>query len=79
MSYLSDVEQAVEAAVLKWQQAINLVLPENQQIESLLLSSFEGLPPEEQARVIEQLGPEWYVKLATKIARQHRQIDNELR
>jgi hypothetical protein len=51
------------------------VLPEDAQLASMVRASFEALTPEQRAQIVSELGPEWYLKLATKIEKELAKID----
>lgn len=67
MSYAEKVDNLVFNALVRTVERVNKKLPKDTILRSMLRTSFARLTPEQQAQIVAQMGPEWYLKLASKL------------
>ena len=51
--------------------------PEDSMIESILRMSYVTMTPQEQIKILENLGPDWIVKIAAKVEKKLAEIDKQ--
>jgi hypothetical protein len=68
-SYVNMIDEAIVQGVATVQEAVEKVYPEDAVIESLLFESFNRLSPQDQLLIVQEMGTEWYVKMAAKVRR----------
>lgn len=71
-SWAEQVDDSVMDAVASFSEAIETVYPSDTILESMLQVSFDALTPEQQVAIVNQMGVEWYVKMAAKMQRGRR-------
>ena len=64
-------------SILKTRGKVLDKYPEDSIIESILRMSYVSMPPQEQINVIENLGPDWIVKIAAKVEKKLAEIDKQ--
>ena len=74
-SYAEKLEGMVMDAAIKFQLKLNEAMPLDVRLESVMMSTFEALTPEEQIQLVDTIGPEDYLKLAAKIEKLLAPID----
>ena len=68
-SWAEEVDDSVMDAVASFSDAIEVVYPAETILQSMLQASFEALTPEQKLAIVNQMGVEWYVKMAAKMQR----------
>jgi hypothetical protein len=65
------IDQVVFDTVLKWTETIEKMFPTDTVLESVLLTSFNRLTPEQRVYIVDNLGTEWYIKLAARLEKRN--------
>tara|TARA_R110000824_G_scaffold248048_2_gene437164 strand:- start:199 stop:450 length:252 start_codon:yes stop_codon:yes gene_type:complete len=64
-------------SILKTRGKILDKYPEDSMIESILRMSYVTMTPQEQIKILENLGPDWIVKIAAKVEKKLAEIDKQ--
>lgn len=78
-SFAERLDVAVMDAAIKVQTAVSKAIPIDIQLESLIQMSFARLTPEQQVQIVEQMGADWYLKVAARIEKRFSEIDSSIK
>lgn len=73
-SYTELLDSVIGEALFDLSSIVQDTYPADSVIQTVLMASFVALSPEEQKQIIETVGADWFVKLATKIDKSLRQL-----
>tara|TARA_R110000765_G_scaffold57133_1_gene112269 strand:+ start:211 stop:456 length:246 start_codon:yes stop_codon:yes gene_type:complete len=76
-SYPEKLDDFIFDSILKTRKKILEKYPEDVMLESILRQSFVSMPPQEQLNIVENLGPDWIVKIAAKVEKKLSEIDKQ--
>jgi len=76
-TFPEKLDDFVFDSILKTRGKILEKYPEDSMIESILRMSYISMPPQEQVNVLENLGPDWIVKIAAKVEKKLSEIDKQ--
>ena len=71
-SWAEQIDDSVMDATASISDAIETVYPSDTILQSMLQVSFEALTPEQKLAIVNQMGVEWYVKMAADMQRRSR-------
>lgn len=69
-SELEELDEVIFDTLIDMKGLINDVMPTGTMLQTILRSSFQRLSPQEKLQIVEAMGPEWYIDMATKIERE---------
>lgn len=77
-SFIERLEACVDNSLSEMYAVVDCTFPRESQIQNILVASFQALSPQEQANIVETLGTEWYLDVATKIEKRIRALTKEV-
>ena len=77
-NFVNRLDEKIFDAVLRAQDVVSALVPRTAIIETFLQTSFEELTPEQQVQIVETMGPEWYLRIAKRMEKRLREIDQSL-
>jgi len=76
-SFPEKIDDFVFDSVLRVRAKILETYPEDTLIDSMMRSTYVAMSPEEKANIIQNLGPDWLVKISAEIEKKLTQIDKQ--
>lgn len=66
-----QIDEEVFDSVMKWTGFIEDQFPSSTVFETVLLSSFNRMSQQQRQYILDNLGAEWYIKLATRLEKRN--------
>ena len=76
-SFPEKIDDFVFDSVLRVRAKILETYPEDTLIDSMMRSTYVAMSPEEKANIIQNLGPDWLVKISAEIEKKLTQKDKQ--
>ena len=76
-SFPEKIDDFVFDSVLRVRAKILETYPEDTLIDSMMRSTYVAMSPEEKANIIQNLGPDWLVKISAEIEKKLTRIDKQ--
>ena len=76
-SFPEKIDDFVFDSVFRVRAKILETYPEDTLIDSMMRSTYVAMSPEEKANIIQNLGPDWLVKISAEIEKKLTQIDKQ--
>jgi hypothetical protein len=75
--YAEKLDDSIFDALLKIREHVLSTYPEDTLLDSMVRQSFVAMQPQEQMEIVQNLGPDWMVKVAAKIEKKLGEIDKQ--
>jgi hypothetical protein len=76
-SYPEKLDEFIFDSLLNVREKILRVYPEETTLASITRSSYLSMQPQEQAQIMQTLGPDWIVKISANIEKKLSEIDKQ--
>ena len=76
-SYPEKIDDFIFDSVLRVRGKILETYPEDALIDSMMRSTYVAMSPQEKANIIQNLGPDWLVKISAEIEKKLTRIDKQ--
>jgi|TARA_R110000824_G_scaffold263546_1_gene452280 hypothetical protein len=76
-SYPEKIDDFIFDSVLRVRGRILETYPEDALIDSMMRSTYVAMSPQEKANIIQNLGPDWLVKISAEIEKKLTRIDKQ--
>tara|TARA_R110002020_G_scaffold229467_2_gene440235 strand:- start:2198 stop:2449 length:252 start_codon:yes stop_codon:yes gene_type:complete len=76
-SYPEKLDDFVFDSVLNVREKILRTYPEESMLDSIMRASYLAMQPQEQAQILQNLGPDWIVKVSANIEKKLSEIDKQ--
>ena len=76
-SYPEKIDDFIFDSVLRVRGRILETYPQDALIDSMMRSTYVAMSPQEKANIIQNLGPDWLVKISAEIEKKLTRIDKQ--
>jgi len=76
-SYPEKIDDFIFDSILRVRGRILEKYPEDALIDSMMRSTYVAMSPQEKANIIQNLGPDWLVKISAEIEKKLTRIDKQ--